>query len=102
MGRVTCDWCDVLMRGSWEESGPLLLLLMPRWGSRHFQGLHSISQDVAFLVHGFAPCILTNVRPHLALEIGETCPLVPRQTRSLPALWHATDSICPSGSAGHR
>lgn len=29
MGRVTCDWCDVLMRGSWEESSPLPLLLPP-------------------------------------------------------------------------
>lgn len=22
MGCVTCDWCDVLMRGSWEELLP--------------------------------------------------------------------------------
>lgn len=29
MGRVTCDWCDVLMRGSWEESSPLPPLLPP-------------------------------------------------------------------------
>lgn len=23
MGCVTCDWCDVLMRGSWEELLPV-------------------------------------------------------------------------------
>lgn len=27
MGRVTCDWCDVLMCGSWEEVLPFLPLI---------------------------------------------------------------------------
>lgn len=30
MGCVTCDWCDVLMRGSWEELFPFSQGLPPR------------------------------------------------------------------------
>lgn len=53
MGRVTCDWCDVLMRGSWEESSPLRLLLLPppllpRRGSYRFPGFRRMSLNVAF------------------------------------------------------
>lgn len=57
MGCVTCDWCDVLMRGSWEELLPFSPSLSPgdrlypRLTKIHdFLGFHSMWRNVTVLV----------------------------------------------------
>lgn len=51
MGCVTCDWCDVLMRGSWEELFPFFRGLLPCLAKIHdVLGSCSMWRNVAVLV----------------------------------------------------